>query len=232
MKIPYRPYPHRPANHPIPQDDGEPTGRRPAFNYMGQFRGFRSTPGSVQSDRNVSTGIRPDGNSGFSKEEDWADFFKGNSPTGVRYGYQANNQAVADAANADQPDGSGPSAGDVQQIGSRLDNQGWQTGGKETAAGIFKQYATPGSGAFFTGAETPVGRSIYSSGYKSTGEGDVNGPTRFINYDQSGQETQAGPNTDVPNTDTPATPDAAGYLSNVIDSTQNWMQQNFGDQYG
>lgn len=186
-KIPYRPFPHRPANHPVPQDVGEPVDRRPTFNQQGGFRAFRSVPGATQSDRNVSTGIRPDGSSGFSKEADWADFFKGNSPTGVRYGYQANNQAIADAANMDQPVG--------QMTGNNIPG------------------LPPGSAEDIRRNAQPIGGAGY--------------PTPTVNP----PDPEMGDN--IPGLDaSSSTPSATGYLSNVIDSTQNWMKQNFGDMYG
>lgn len=167
MKIPYRPKPTH--TNPIPpsafQDISQT--RRPTFNQAGGFRGFRSTPGSTQSDRNAGTGIRPDGNTGFSNSNDWADFFKGNSPTGVRAGYAPTNQAITNAA--------GP-----------MDNGG-------------------GSSVPYT----PV-----TPDYEVTG-GSVTG------LPASTDTASLSPGTD-----------ASGYLSNVISSTQDWMQKNFGDMYG
>lgn len=170
MKIPYRPKPTR--TNPIPpsafQDISQT--RRPTFNQAGGFRGFRSTPGSTQSDRNAGTGIRPNGNTGFSNSSDWADFFKGNSPTGVRAGYDPTNQAIADAA--------GPL----------------------------------GNGGGLGGSSVPYIPA--TPDYEVTG-GSVTG------LPASADTASLSPGTD-----------ASGYLNNVISSTQDWMQKNFGDMYG
>ncbi len=56
-----------------------------------------------------------------------------------------------------------------------------------------------------------------------------------VNYDVVGDPaTQANriPGLDAPPEVASATPDASGYLSNVISSSQDWMKQNFGDMYG
>lgn len=187
MKIPYRPKPTR--TNPIPpsafQDISQT--RRPTFNQAGGFRGFRSTPGSTQSDRNAGTGIRPNGNTGFSNSSDWADFFKGNSPTGVRAGYDPTNQAIADAA-----------------------------GPMDTGGGL------GGSSVPYT----PPAVNYEVKGMPET-------------WDDNGQYRPPTPGvlkglpTSSPDTASlsPGT-DASGYMNNVISSTQDWMQKNFGDMYG
>lgn len=81
-------------------------GRAPSFGRTRQgepfIRGFRSRPGATQSPRDSLvnlTGMTRDPSTGMTKDSDWGNFFKGNSPAGVRMGYQAANPAIAAAAN-------------------------------------------------------------------------------------------------------------------------------------
>lgn len=83
-------------------------GRAPSFANQrggGQFiRGFRSRPGaphSANDSMNNLTGMNR-GADGFTDSADWGNFFKGNSPEGVRQGYAPNSQAIADAAGVGQ----------------------------------------------------------------------------------------------------------------------------------
>lgn len=73
-------------------------GRKPSYGQGMQLRGFRSRPGApIAGNTDDRTGMRRE-KTGFTNKEDWGNFFKGNSPTGVRLGYRANSPSIAAAA--------------------------------------------------------------------------------------------------------------------------------------
>ena len=94
------PYDYRKSQNRPPEGEDQPPGRRASYNARGRIRGLRSTPGANLSPNDSMTGlsIPSEFGKGLSDSGAWGSFFKGNSPTGVRMGYTANSQSIADAA--------------------------------------------------------------------------------------------------------------------------------------
>lgn len=98
------PYDYRKSRSRSTAGDMTQAGRRPSFgtSKSGEtfIRGFRSRPGAPQAANDTManlTGMRREP-SGFTNNEDWGSFFKGNSPVGVRMGYKAASPQIAAAA--------------------------------------------------------------------------------------------------------------------------------------
>ncbi len=126
--------------------------RRPSFNAAGQIRGFRSMLGAAQSDRNVGASIPNNPKGGLSDSTDWADFFKGNSPIGVRAGYAPASQTIADAAFPNSVPSSAPIS----------DNPTPQLPGTDTGSQVAS--ATPDAsgyiGSVISGAKDWINRNL------------------------------------------------------------------------
>lgn len=90
--------------HQQRQEEAVASGRRPSFGRARSgemfIRGFRSRPGAPHAANDSManlTGMNREA-SGFTNNEDWGSFFRGNSPVGVRMGYKAASPQIAAAA--------------------------------------------------------------------------------------------------------------------------------------